>query len=421
MPRPDTSLRARTAAVLILAAALAVQTLPAAGADPAPDIRLKQLEREMKKGEAESETIRRKADALAREQTQIRKEMVAAARAVQEHEDKLSELEIQLEDLGLLEREKTAALDWKRQQMNGVLTALQRLAVRPPEALIVQPSPPADTVRSAILLRSAVPTIAEQAASLRAEIDTLTTLRSDIGQQKERIAIQTKKRDEEHRRLTALHERKQQLQKDTEEQRAESERRLKAMAGEAADLKDLLARLDAEKKRAEAERIQREKERKAAMAKNQAGKPGRDEDTSSRSSLSDTAFSRAKGQMPFPARGRVVASFGQKDNTGQDSRGISIATRDGAQVIAPSNGQILFAGPFRGYGLLLIIEHGEGYHTLLAGMAHIDGAVGQHVIAGEPVGVMGQAGGSPLLYVELRHHGQPVNPLPWLSAQKNKG
>lgn len=372
----------------------------------------------MKKSEAESENIRRKADTLAREQAQIRKEMVAAARAVQEHEDKLSELEIQLEDLGLLEREKTAALDWKRQQMNGVLTALQRLAIRPPEALIVQPSPPADTVRSAILLRSAVPMIAEQAASLRAEIDTLATLRSDISRQKERIAVQTKKRDEEHRRLTALHERKQQLQKDTEEQRAESERRLKAMAGEAADLKDLLARLDAEKKRAEAERIQREKERKAAVAKNRTGKPDQDEN---QASLSGNAFSRAKGQMPFPARGRVVVAFGQKDNAGQDSRGISIATRDGAQVIAPSNGQILFAGPFRGYGLLLIIEHGEGYHTLLAGMARIDGAVGQHVIAGEPVGVMGQAEASPLLYVELRHHGQPVNPLPWLTAQKNKG
>ena len=79
-----------------------------------------------------------------------------------------------------------------------------------------------------------------------------------------------------------------------------------------------------------------------------------------------------------------------------------------------------FAGPFRGYGLLLIIEHSEGYHTLLAGMAQIDCAVGQKISAGEPVGVMGQDDSKPNLYVELRRNGQPVNPLPWLMAQKSK-
>ena len=79
------------------------------------------------------------------------------------------------------------------------------------------------------------------------------------------------------------------------------------------------------------------------------------------------------------------------------------------------------SGPFRGYGLLLIIEHSEGYHTLLAGMAQVDCSVGQRLTAGEPVGVMGQDDDTkPNLYVELRHSGQPVNPLPWLTAQKSK-
>jgi len=93
----------------------------------------------------------------------------------------------------------------------------------------------------------------------------------------------------------------------------------------------------------------------------------------------------------------------------------------GAQVIAPHDGLVAFSGPFRGYGLLLIIEHAEGYHTLLAGMARIDATVGQRLLAGEPVGVMGQDEAKPALYVELRRQGQPVNPSPWLTAQKNKG
>ena len=76
-------------------------------------------------------------------------------------------------------------------------------------------------------------------------------------------------------------------------------------------------------------------------------------------------------------------------------------------------------GPFRGYGLLLIIEHGGGYHSLLTGFSRIEAVPGQRVVAGEPLGVMGTADPErPQLYMELRHNGQPVNPLPSLAAQK---
>ncbi|MEQ9447676.1 MAG: peptidoglycan DD-metalloendopeptidase family protein, partial [Rhodospirillaceae bacterium] len=101
------------------------------------------------------------------------------------------------------------------------------------------------------------------------------------------------------------------------------------------------------------------------------------------------------------------------------ARGITIKGRAGAPVIAPFDGIIAFAGPFRGYGRLLIIEHSEGYHTLLAGLARIDGAVGQMVLAGEPVGLMETAGAANL-YVELRRDGQPINPLPWLAGRAGK-
>ena len=91
-----------------------------------------------------------------------------------------------------------------------------------------------------------------------------------------------------------------------------------------------------------------------------------------------------------------------------------------AQVIAPHNGKVVFAGNFRGYGQLLIIDHGEGYHTLLAGMVRIDGTMGQYVLSGEPVGVMGTPkDGKPSLYIELRRNSQPINPIPWLAKNKD--
>jgi septal ring factor EnvC (AmiA/AmiB activator) len=119
--------------------------------------------------------------------------------------------------------------------------------------------------------------------------------------------------------------------------------------------------------------------------------------------------------------GRVARRYGETDELGQSARGVALETRPGAQVVAPFDGRIMFAGPFRGYGQILIIEHGDGYHSLLAGLERIDGAVGQWLVAGEPVGAMKSGGAKPKLYLELRRHGQPINPLPFLATRDDKG
>jgi septal ring factor EnvC (AmiA/AmiB activator) len=455
---------------------------------PAPEARLKELESALQKGEERAAEVRRRAQVAAEAAEKTRIDMVATARAVQEHEDSLSELEAQLNDLGGLERDRASALDRKRQQLNAVLTALERLAFRPSAALIAQPTSPAETVRSAILLKDVVPRIEAQVAALRADIEGLAAVRTDIARQQKLIAAAAARLDQEHQRLTTLYSKKQQVQEQTESERQAMEQRLKAMAGEAEDLRDLLTRLEEEKKRreqealarasaekaareaelaaekaakeaqAQAQKAQREAEAAAARAAKQKReqelaemKQAREaerqarlaaqeaeqkakaaareaalaaartaQDQREKEQRANRPFSRAQGDMPFPARGKIVVRFGQSDEQQALSKGVTIETRPGAQVVAPYNGQVVFAGPFRGYGLLLIIEHGEGYHTLLAGMARIDGTVGQRLATGEPVGVMGQTEAKPLLYVEFRHNGQPVNPLPWLTARKAK-
>jgi septal ring factor EnvC (AmiA/AmiB activator) len=490
----------RTNRIIVILAGLAAPGVPALArdvpvavaqqlaADPdaaAADQRLRQLEQQLDQSRAEREVKRRKAQDLADELNGIRSGMVAAARAAQESEDQLSELEGQLADLNAAEVDKSEALKRRSAQMTGVLTALQRLAWRPTEALIAQPQSPADTVRSAILLRAAVPEIMQSAKTLRSEIDMLANLREDIVRQKAKIAQTTAKLEDEHRRLKDLFERKAQVQTVAQAEQAEVEQRLQQLANQAEDLRDLLARLDEERQRrlaeaeakAEAERAAREAElaarhaaeqaeaeaqkaaRDAEIANRKAEKErheretaqaeaaheaelkaqaaarekeiaaqqaSRDADRAARAAAAarpaapDRSFSQAHGRMPFPARGKVVATYGETGDDGRVMKGISILTRKDAQVVAPYDGQVAFAGPFRGYGLLLIIEHSEGYHTLLAGMARIDVSVGQHLLAGEPVGVMGQDEAKPALYVELRRNGQPVNPLPWLTAHTSK-
>lgn len=129
----------------------------------------------------------------------------------------------------------------------------------------------------------------------------------------------------------------------------------------------------------------------------------------------------ARGAFAMPARGKLISRFNEATVPGLSTKGIIIETRALAQIVAPFDGRVAFAGPFREYGLLLIIDHGEGYHTLLAGMGRIDARLDQHVLAGEPVGVMGPLNGEkPKLYVELRKKGHPINPLPWLAAESSK-
>lgn len=433
----------RRARLPLLALAVWLTAAPAWSQDQpdaaAADRRLRELEDQIKRSQTEHAEIKRKARAISDELGHIRADMVAAARAAQDSEELLSELEHQLEDLKTLEGDRAAALQRRSSQMTGVLTALERLAWRPTEALMAQPQTPAETVRSAILLRAAVPQIERSVHDLKDEIDVMSRLRADITNQRQRIGNTALRLDGEHKRLKELWDRKSTLQYAAIAETEASEQRVRQLAGEAQDLRELMQRLEEERQRrileaaekAAAEKAARDADlaaRKAAHeAEIAAQKAARVLENATREAaeakpmVSEKPIASVQGKMVFPAKGSVVERFGQPNEVGVINKGISIATRKGAQIIATYDGQVAFAGPFRGYGLLLIIDHGEGYHTLLAGMARIDANVGQKLTAGEPVGIMGEDEAKPALYIELRRQGQPVNPLPWLTAQKSKG
>lgn len=451
---------------------------------PEPSTRLKELEHLLDQSRAEQDAISRKTQAITEETSKVRSQMVAAARAAQENEDLLSSLEFQLVELTASEKAKTEALKRRSGQMTGVLTALQRLAWRPTEALLAQPQSPADTVRSAILLRAAVPQILSSVDTLKGDISSLTTLRTEMSDQRQRIAVATLAIEDEHRELKELYDRKAQFQDAAIAAQNAAESRVAKLAAEAQDLRDLMQRLEEERLRrvAEAEtkaiaekaareaelaarraaeeaeaiaakarqeaeqatlkaaREQKEREKLAAEAAKEAERRAQAEakekqvaaqkatiaaDKATREAdasrpQSGQSFEGARGKMLFPARGRIIEQFNATAENGLEKRGITIQTRGGAQIVAPYDGQVVFAETFRGYGLLLIIEHTDGYHTLIAGMTRIDAAVGQRLLAGEPVGVMGSDESKPALYVELRHNGQPINPLPWLTAHTAK-
>lgn len=429
---------------LALAFGVGAASCAAAAEPPAsPKDDLSRIEKTLKAEQKRHEELKKRSEAISRDVEAVKRKMVRAASSAQRYEQDLIRLEQRLRELQKQQAALQGAIDRRGDQMVTVIAALQRLAWRPTEALIAQPSPPSDTVRSAILLRAAVPTIESSARDLKADLDKLSAVRAQAKAQKDRIASVTADLGRSQAELKALAAEKTAMQQQAAQASDEAEQRMQTLAREASDLKDLIARLEAERARqreearkAAIERAKREREAAArAAAALQAAKTAEETRAAQAEqqriererrvaahapAQAPRGFGKAQGRLPLPAAGSVVQNYGEVTKAGIHAKGITLETRRRAQVITPYDGVVLFAGPFRGYGQLLIIEYGDGYHILLAGMDRIDAAVGQSLLAGEPVGVMNDAS-SPELYVELRRDGQPINPLPWLTAGKGKG
>jgi septal ring factor EnvC (AmiA/AmiB activator) len=373
--------------------------------------RLEEVKRALGEGREKAQQLKKKALTIEQELAKLRRDMVAAAHIIQEQERRATGLVKTLVELRAEEEAKLAQLAARRGQLAGILVALQRVARYPPEALMTQPMPPADTVRSAILLRAAVPEIEGRAQQLRGDLEALSKARREMADKNRQLANITASLEKEHKRLAVLFGQKTVIKHRTLAERRAEARRMKSLVGEAATLRDLLNQLN--KSRRPGPRPKRpgaETTPPPGAGKTVAGLP---------SGLTGAPISGQRGKLPPPAVGRIVGRYGQTTRTGLTKKGITLQTAPGAQVVAPYEGRVVYAGKFRGYGELLIIEHGEGYHSLLSGLVRIDSTMGQWVVAGEPIGVMGRPDNAkPVLYVELRRNGQPINPLPWLSAQR---
>jgi septal ring factor EnvC (AmiA/AmiB activator) len=417
-PRADRSHRTGLAAAL---AALLAFGLAAPGAQgQASREKLDSVEKSLQDAKRAEQELSRKAGALERDVKSLQQRSVAIAARAQEQEETLTRLESELRELQATEAAAAARLTQGRTQLAGVLAALQRLARHPPVALAALPTSPTETVRSAILLRAAVPAIEARATRLRDDLRVLGEVRDAMAGAREKLTAESERLKTRQTELAALVARKSDLAGRTREESLAAGKRAETLGQEAQSLRELLARIAEERRRTaarrEAERREAER-RRAAMPAPAPAPPIKLRPPKAERAPQVAAL----GPLGLPARGTIRRKFGGDDEFGQPARGISVKTRSNAQVVSPRAGEIVFAGPFRGFGQLLIIEHGAEYHVLLAGMARIDATVGDKVMAGEPVGIMGSGGTpEPILYLELRRKGRPVDPLPWLAAGRTE-
>ncbi|MGI9413280.1 MAG: murein hydrolase activator EnvC family protein [Hyphomicrobiales bacterium] len=393
--------------------------------DPNVPQQLQDVEKQLDTVTTRTQDLEKTAEELAAETEALSKQLIAIASKIQAREAQITASETRLKKLAFEEDVMRDQLRERRDALAELLAGLQRLERNPPPPLAVNPTDALAALRGAMLLGSVVPELRGQASSLVQNLSRLTDLRAAIVREQGDVTENLGKLDGERRQIAHLLQQKQTLTQ-TIRQELESERkRANTLAERAKSLKDLIAKLEQAREEAEKARQAAEKaaaneleiQRKLRLAR--LMKPA-------------VPFSRARGKLYFPAQGTRVRKYGSKDALGGTAKGLSIATRAFAQVTAPNDGRVAYAGEFRGYGQLLIINAGEGYHVLLAGMENITVDVGQFVRAGEPVGTMGgQAALStvigiraddprPVLYVEFRKNGNAIDPRPWWAGNDEK-
>jgi len=430
----------------VFVAAFAQAPLPQPHAPPAaednrtaaPPVSLESLKRRDKELEAlrveqrktlEKEArLKREIEAIGDDRRKFNLQIIETASRVAAVEERIERTQERLAPLDDSEQALRISLRQRHNSISEVLAALERIGRQAPPALIIRAEDALRSVRSAMVLGAVLPELRQQADVLSVDLAELVRLRRQIAQERDTLARDLLVLADERQRLTLLIEERQKRQGQAESALGGERQRAHQLARQAENLTQLIDQLeqglDATARAARTAAHGSEARKALDLRPDLAAlkDPGR--------LTPAIAFASAKGMLPLPAAGARIREFGAPDGRGGSEKGLSIATRPGGQITAPCDGWVVYAGSFRNYGQLLILNAGGGYHVLLAGMERISVDQGQFVVTGEPVASMG--GGTqpigaltgtasqPVLYVEFRKDGVPVDPGPWWAANEGQ-
>ena len=408
---------------------------------------LARIQGEIKLSDETLARLRKEIQAIGADSEKLRQQLVETGNQTHETEAKVLGAEARLASLDSNEDNIHVSLDSKRGLLIEVLASLQRMGRNPPPALLVSPDDALEAVRTAMLLGAVLPEMRQEMQALVANLKELARVRGEITIERDTLKQALITLAEQRTRTQLLVEERQKVLAQEQNTLATEQAHATALAQEAANLKDLIARMEREVAPA----------KRAADSADAATSQARP----SLAALQDPSrltpampFDQAKGLLRLPVTGAMLRGFGADDGNGGAAKGMTLTATPGASVTAPCDGWVVFAGKFRSYGQLLIINAGGGYHIVMAGMDKINVGLGQFVLTGEPVAAMGsgpslgsdadpgsQAGlgktdtgmqataaafggassaGQPALYIEFRKDGVSIDPTPWWANQGEK-
>jgi septal ring factor EnvC (AmiA/AmiB activator) len=413
----------------------AVSTQGAVSAVKQHDQELDSIRAEQRKSLETEQRLTTENGVIADERRRLNQSLIASASRIRATEERIAAMEVNLRQLDANEADIRKSLDGRRTQIAEILAALQRIGRRPPPAVFAGPEDAIQSLRTAISLEAVLPQMRSEANKLQAELANLARVKAAKAAEHGQLARELADLAIMQKSMASLIEERQTRQTEVEQAIAAERQRAVTLSRQVDNLKDLIGKLEPGGDGA----------RRAARSPSRSGDDSKTANSarSGLAALSDPArmtpaiaFVSAKGRLSLPVNGTKIRDFGAPDGTGGNEKGMSISTRPGAQVTAPCDGWVVYAAPYRSYGQLLILNVGGGYHVLLAGMERITVDPGQFVLTGEPVAVMGSgtrvasvsaAGSSsdigspqPVLYIEFRKDGTPVDSSPWWAATANE-
>ncbi len=426
-------------------------------------------EQDRKAGEVQAELVR-----LRQSRDELNRELQATARDIQATETRLSAIDQRKGELEAQETLIRGSLEVRYAELAKLLASMQRMGRNPPPVMITRREDILEMIRSSKLLGQAYPEVQQKAAELSGQLKALAEVRAKTDAESEKERADGQRLAERRVQIAALIDQRRRAEADKQGEFSRLQRAAAEIAKTAEKIDDLAAATDkldkgvADKTRlGEYERalaqpgatpsanpsaVPPPESSEPKVPELATGQPSAPAPAPSTKQAALTppkpaearpppvtldvggqtpraqapieprmAFHLARGKLPAPAAGRRVISFGERTSRGP-ALGISIETRHGAQVTSPADGWVVYAGEFRTYGQVLIINAGGGHHILLANLSQLDVTTGQFLLAGEPVGTMVPApknvpgrlqSGGPVLYVEFRKDQKPVDPDPW--------
>jgi septal ring factor EnvC (AmiA/AmiB activator) len=378
---------------------------------------------------------------LAREKSQLTEHLVETAKRVQASENDLSTTEAKLAELAEKQKTIQTSLATQKAVLVKLLAALQRMGRDPPPILATEREDALKMVRSAMQLAAVFPQLKDKAAALSKDLTELDQTVAGIRSESAARIAEKQKLVDEQTRLDALlaqkHAELADKQGDLDKLREVVGNQAKSVAGlgeliakadHAVALKGTLGESDKDLQEAAPLPEPQPETLVAAAESPPSSKAKLDQATAAVGSAQPGHnFEKARGSLPVPVQGKRILRFGDPSKNVGRSRGEVFQTRANAQITSPCDGLVVYSGEFRTFGQLLIINAGGGYHVLLAGLGQLDVVAGQAIVAGEPIGKMGEGladvGGeasAPILYVEFRSRDKPINPGPWWAGEAEK-
>jgi septal ring factor EnvC (AmiA/AmiB activator) len=392
--------RTMQAAFLFL---IAVLLAAPASAETSQDARkeLSSTLSDIKASDARQKALEDKRQQIEEELKHIQSQTVGLAKDEGKQEEELSSYEDKLRILEEQKQQKTASLGARQKELSAMISAMIKLRSIPPQAIIAMPGKLDETLATARALNVVTHTIEEESASLKGQIIELEALQSKIHKSRDTITQRKSALEERRKQLSVKLDERTQLESELGGKEKAERERVAGLTAKSKSLQDLVDSL------ARSERSWFAERGGTASAitkheKNTAGKM--------------RSFAAAKGDIALPAAGKIISHYDNPKAATTFSKGIVIETRNDAQVVAPYDGEVVFAGRFRDYGRMVIIRHSNDFHTLLSGLGTINCTPGQFLIEGEPVGAMGDSDDGNRLYMELRKEGKPIDPSGWIKG-----